>query len=1356
MLSITGLSSKGRLMKYNVIALTTVLRKQRRSLAILSLALASVLSASAQSGVTGALPGNIQYAPVVYTYAGGATTSTLCSTATDTIGDGCVATSSILLNPLVGDADAAGNIYIPDQSHNVIRRIDAATGIITLVAGQINSVTGTPVCSGALDTIGDGCIATQAIMSAPHCVRIDRAGNLIIVDVNNQVVRRIDKTTGIITVLMGEVGQLSTTPPVNTAPSTPITTELDNPYTVVFDPDGNMIVANVAGNFIPIALAINGVIDPVNSQVYNLAGTGAAGETGNGGPATAAELNGVRGVAMDAAGNVFVADEAGSVIRRVSSPRVNGHVTAAGIIAATITNYAGTGTAGTTGDGGPATVAEISTPQDVDFDNAGNLIIEQSTISSLRFVNPTTNIITTYAGTGTASYTGDGGPAQTATFKVPLGVIANLGGRFTVSDDSNSRVRNIYPTPFFSPIAVGGASSLQNVAITATGSVTPSAAALSNTEFTIGAASGCTLGDAMSPATYCTFPLTFKPSGPGLRTGQLKITDSNSNTYTDTLLGIGLAPAAAFYGAPITTIAGNGTAGSSGNSGAATSALVSAPRGGAFDSFGNFYFADSANNVVREITKKTGTISIVAGTGTSGSSGDSASALSAELNAPTGVAIDPAGNLYIADAGNNRIREVSANTGTITTIAGTGTAGYTGDAGTATAATLNNPTGIAIDNAGILYIADTGNNALRAFVPNGGIIVTLAGNGTAGYSGDGGSPQSAAMNAPTAVTVDNAGNIYVADTGNAVIRSIVPIVSGIMNFQANISTYAGIAGGSANSGDGEPATAAYFLTPSGLAVDAAGNLYIAAGNQVRMVSAATGTITTVAGDGTSGSYSGEGGSALDAVLPSSADNLTVDQVGNIYLSETGGNRIVEIAGSTAATIAFGSQTFNTTSLPQSVTLYNSGNQPLNLTNIVVPVAFSLSTSSSDACTNTTVLASGASCTLMVTFTPPSVANYSSQITITDNALNSASSIQTIQVTGIGVDHLNATTTTLTYSPANPAYGQSVTLTATVAGGSSPTGSVNFVINNLQTVSIPFNPTTGVATYVLTGLPAGTDNITANYLGDSANADSSGSTRITVQPGTLTFTANNITIYPTQSIPTLTYVASGFVNGDSASRGYSGIPALATTATSASPVGTYPITIAQGTLTAANYNLVFVPGTLTVQPPIFTITVAPSTINITPGQIGVVTVTVTPSIAYTGTIGLSCGSLPANVVCTFITTSIVINGSPVSTQLNISTNNYPEVTSLHSDQPWNNTSKRATIFSLAFGLPFLSLSLFGKKRARRRGISVFLAFLMLMAVQSLSGCSEPLHLAAPFSGNITIIGTDTNKVTAQATLGVTIP
>ena len=260
----------------------------------------------------------------------------------------------------------------------------------------------------------------------------------------------------------------------------------------------------------------------------------------------------------------------------------------------------------------------------------------------------------------------------------------------------------------------------------------------------------------------------------------------------------------------ITTLAGNGLQGSAGDGGAATSAALSNAQGVAVDAAGNVYIADGGNYKIRKVST-TGIITTIAGTGIAGFSGDGGQATAANINTPFGIVVDASGNVIFSD--NTRIRKIST-TGIITTIAGDGTAGYSGDGGLATAARIT-AYGMAFDGAGNLFFADAGTNRIRKIATN-GIISTVAGTGTAGYSGDGGLATSANLNVPIAVAVDASGNIYIGDLYNYRVRKIT---SGI------ISTFAGN-GTNGSAGDGGSATAASLGDPSGLAIDGSGNIYV--------------------------------------------------------------------------------------------------------------------------------------------------------------------------------------------------------------------------------------------------------------------------------------------------------------------------------------------------------------------------------------------------------------------------------------------------------------------------------------------------------------------------------------------------
>jgi sugar lactone lactonase YvrE len=351
----------------------------------------------------------------------------------------------------------------------------------------------------------------------------------------------------------------------------------------------------------------------------------------------------------------------------------------------------------------------------------------------------------------------------------------------------------------------------------------------------------------------------------------------------------------------ITTIAGNGVGGYNGEGAPATSRELYEPFGVAVDRSGNVYIADGYNSRIRKLDTS-GNISTVAGDGSQGYGGDNGPATGAELWSPRDVVVDKNGNLYIADTGNNRIRRVDTS-GVISTMAGNGTKGYTGDGGPATKAELNTPNGIALDGSGNLYISERGNNVIRK-VSVSGNISTVAGNVATGnptYGGDGGPAVSAELYLPAGIAVDNGGNLYIADSGNRRVREVntgsAPItVPGAVIPPGYIQTVAGSFATGTYSGDGGPATSAGLNLPVSLVLDSSGNLYIADRNNnvIRKVDTA-GQISTVAGNVAKGNpvFGGDGGPATSAELWA-PEGVADDSDGNLYIADTSNQRIRKV------------------------------------------------------------------------------------------------------------------------------------------------------------------------------------------------------------------------------------------------------------------------------------------------------------------------------------------------------------------------------------------------------------------------------------------------------------------------------
>jgi len=679
-----------------------------------------------------------------------------------------------------------------------------------------------PACGQVITSIagtdwlfpGDGAKAINAPIGGSLGLDVAAApdGSFYIADVDDNMILRVG-TDGIVHVAAGN-GFVGHTGDGGLA----VNAALFNPQGVAVDSQGNLYIAEYGG------LNTGGAIRTVTTDghIFTIAGTGVAGFAGDGGPATAAVLNRPGSIAIDASGNVYFTDQLNLRIRKFT-PGGN------------ISTIAGGGTKrGASGDGGKATDAQLGVLTRLAVDPAGNVFFVDDTLTVRKVT--TAGIISTVAGGGQS--TADGVAATQANM-LPVGVALDTAGNIYVADFLTSSIRKI-TNGIISTLAGG----IQGFS----GDGGPALKAALN--FPVGAVSVDASGN------------VFLADNENLRVREIS-------------------------GGIIQTVAGNGLYRLAGNNGPALNATIYFAEGIRSDAAGNIYFSETPLNRVRKIAPD-GTISILAGSGTLGYSGDNGPATSARLALPTFLAADGAGNLYISDSANDVIRKIDSNH-TITTVAGTGTPGYSGDKGPATSAKLDEPMGIDFDGEGDLWIADSLNHAIRAITPQ-GVIVTAAGTGKPGYSGDGGPAASAQLNSPQGIRIFAPGTaqeaIYFSDTGNNRVRRIRP-----SNGQFVIDTVAGN-GMAAYSGDGGQAVNASLNNPEGLEFNSNGTLFIADRNNfvVRAVTT-SGVISTIIGNGIY-NFSGDGGPINQASLEGPFD-LTFGP-GGFLLTDLYTNRIREV------------------------------------------------------------------------------------------------------------------------------------------------------------------------------------------------------------------------------------------------------------------------------------------------------------------------------------------------------------------------------------------------------------------------------------------------------------------------------
>ncbi len=864
--------------------------------------------------------------------------------------------------------DKSGNVFVADTDNSAVKEIPL---------GCVNS--------GCVKTLGSG-------FSGPYGIAVDGSGNVFVADTVNSTVKEILAAGGYVTVQTLGSGFYF-------------------PEGVAVDGSGNVFVADSSNNAVKEILAVGGY------TTVNTLGGGFDIPTG---------------VAVDGNGNVFVADSGASAVKEIPS----------GCVTSSCVSTLGGG---------------FNAPDDVAVDGSGNVFVADSW-------NYEVKEILAASGYKTVNTLASGPNAL-------FGVAVDGSGNVYVGSFGISGVVELESAAVdFGTNAVGQASAAIPLTFTFdNGGTIVSPVALTqgaaNLDFAVANGGTCTAGTYSTGAT-CTVNVTFTPTFAGVRQGAVQLQSATGVTIATAYVhGIGSGPLAAFGpgiittlvtdstsyvgitsiaadatgnvfiaaedairgvevvlkrtpGGVITTVAGGGNGCPQetdifGDGCPATSVSLNWTNGLALDGAGNLYISDTGYDVIHKVTPE-GMLTTVAGSYSAGFSGDGGPATSAQLLRPFGLALDGAGNLYIADSGNNVIRKVTPG-GIITTYAGTYASGYAygGDGGPATSAQFYNPIGIGVDGSGDVYIAAA---SIRKVTP-GGIITTVAGNLSGGYSGDGGPATSAELSNPSgSIAVDAAGNFYFSDTTNNVVRKVTP--GGIITTIAGtyqLTSYGTPQGGT--SGDGGPATSAQLFVPAGVALDGAGNVYI------------------------------------------------VDSIYGAGFVVGTAIRKVDVS---APSLTFASTSVGAASASQDVTVLNLGNAPLNISQISTAANFSLGGSDTSCSASSQTLAAAASCVLSIEFNPTAVGSISGSVVLTDNALNASAATQTIALQGTGTTAVSQTSPAAMQTPAAGSVLGSSNVSFTWSSGVGVTeyqfilGSTGFGSSNLYASGVTAATTVTVA------------------------------------------------------------------------------------------------------------------------------------------------------------------------------------------------------------------------------------------------------------------------------------------------------
>ena len=879
---------------------------------------------------------------------------------------------------------------------------------------------------------------------------------------------------------------------------------------------------------------------------------------------------------------------------------------------------------------------------------------------------------------------------------------------------------------------VGTASGGQAVQVTANTAGTVSSievlttgqASLDFTADTLASDSGLTTctGANLAVNGSCNVGVIFTPTAPGMRIGAVALLNA-ANTVLGTayIYGTGLGPVAAFVPGYVTRYAGNGeNLGARGDGDPATEAELYLPSGVAFDGAGNLYIGDTDHNRVRMVCSGTssgiingtpakctaaGIIITVAGGGNGCAAetdtfGDGCPASDSTLSSPGGVTVDGAGNLFIADSGNDLIREVSAVSGVITVFAGNldgakgvcaGATDSLGDGCPATSATLNEPQGVTLDVFGNAYIADTSDARIRMVAPS-GVITTVAGGGTGCGAqtdsvGDGCSASQAILENPYPVAFDASGNMYIPDSSHNRVREVAA-TGGAVTSSSGISDFAGT-GTAYYSGDGGAAKSATLFAPSGVAIDPAQNVYIAdtQNSAIRKVSADTLDIETIISPANNQTYGADEFKSLSFYEPI---GIAFDGQGDLFIGDSLEMVVQEMQSNLTLVNLLPPPYTNPVrvgalSNPQLITIENIGNAPLDLT-AINPATNAQVDAGTTTCNTTTPLGVGDPCIVGAVFAPttasvPLITN----IDVTGQTPNTPLDIEIVGY----AEAVNSTTTTIT-SSLNPSdFGQRVTFTVGITSGTASlngTVTITDTFNGAQTtlvsgLAVVSSGTSATATYSTSTLPVGQHSIVAAYGNDTNGHSSSTSIDNGASPlpqivnevttTTLTSSGSPSTLGASVTFTATVAISGGggvtpdgtvtFMNGTTVLGTPQALPAngIVTYATAALPLGNNPITaVYSGDATIEVLGSTSAVVTQEVQ------TTSISAVTSTPnpsdfGQQVTFTATVSPgtttTVAPTGTVtfldngaSIGTGTLSGNpATATFQTSSLAVGTHPIT-------------------------------------------------------------------------------------------------------------